>query len=90
MWLQSGFVRSGLATTSPEPAPEAQAPVEPILHSRSVNAIGDSVAMNESTERFNNSASRSWMTLLGSGRPSTFCRARLVTKRRSVNELMVR
>ena len=32
---QLGFVLSGEATTIPELAPEAQAPAEPILHSRS-------------------------------------------------------
>lgn len=48
-YLQLGFVLSGLARTSPDAVPGAQAPWEPMLQSISRRAIGLSVAMNEST-----------------------------------------
>ena len=81
-------MRSGLAITIPELAPETQAPAEPMLHRRSVKAMGDSVAMNESTDRFNNCASRSWRTLLGPGKPSTVCKARLLMTKKAVTEFI--
>lgn len=68
--LQLGLVLSGLATTIPELAPDAQAPAEPMLHNISARAIGDSVAIQVSTERFKSSASRS-LTRLGSGSEKT-------------------
>ncbi len=88
MYVQSGLVLSGLAITIPELAPEAQAPAAPILHSRSFNAIGLSVAMNESTERFMISASRC-LTRLGSGRAKTTCKARLPIARKELKEYMM-
>jgi len=52
MNLQSGLVLSGDAMTRPEAAPGTQAPVEPILQSKSRRAMGLSVAINVSTDRF--------------------------------------
>ncbi len=86
--LQSGLVLSGLAITIPELAPEAHAPADPMLHNRSVKAMGLSVAMNESTERFKSSASRS-LTRLGSGQDKTAWMARPPTSRREVKECMI-
>jgi len=53
-----------------------------------VNAIGLSVARNESTERFKISASRS-LTRLGSGRESTAWIARLPASRRELRGYMM-
>ena len=71
----------------PELAPEAHAPADPILHNRSASAIGLSVAMKESTERFNSSASRC-LTLLGSGNAKTVCKARAPKPRKETKECM--
>jgi hypothetical protein len=86
---QSGFTRSGLATTTPELAPATHSPADPILHSKSASAIGVSVSMNESTERFRSWASRSLTPLPRSGRPMAVCKARPLTNRRDVKECMV-
>jgi hypothetical protein len=88
MFSQSGFVLSGLAMTIPESAPEAQLPAAPILHSKFVNAIGLSVAMKESTERFSKAASRSW-TRLGPGSERTVWIARLPTIARDAKAYMI-
>jgi hypothetical protein len=82
-------VLSGLAIAIHELAPGTHAPVEPMLQSKSVSAIGDSVAMKESTERFNSSASRAFKVLLGPGRPRTVCKTRLLMTKRDVIEFMV-
>jgi hypothetical protein len=86
--LQSGFVLSGLAITIPELDPGTHAPVEPMLQSKSVSAIGDSVATKESTERFNSSASRAFKVLLGPGKPRTVCKTRLLITKKDVSEFM--
>ena len=78
---------SGLATTIPLLAPEAHAPAEPMLHNMSANAIGLSVAIKESTERFKSSASRC-STLLGFGKANTVCRARPPANRIVLKEYM--
>lgn len=85
---QSGLDLSGLATTIPEAAPDAQDPAEPMLHRMPAKAMGLSVAMNESTERFRISASRC-LTRLGSGMASTACRARLPARKRELKEYMM-
>ena len=72
----------------PESAPAAHAPADPMLHNKSVNAIGLSVAMKESTERFRSSASRC-STLLGFGNANAACRARLLTSRKEPKEYMI-
>ena len=86
--VQSGFVLSGEAMTIPESALDAQEPAEPILHKRSLRAIGLSVAMKESTERFRSSASRC-LTLLGSGNAKTACKARVPKMRREGKACMI-
>jgi hypothetical protein len=86
--VQSGFVLSGDATTMPPSAPDAHAPLAPMLHSKSDSAIGLSVAMNESTERFKISASRS-LTRLGSGKQNTVCKATVPASMREPREYMM-
>ncbi len=71
----------------PELAPDAHAPAAPMLHNKSVRAMGLSVAMKVSSERFMSSASRS-LTRLGSGRDKTAWTARLPTMRREVKVYM--
>ena len=84
---QSGWTLSGEAITIPELAPDAHAPADPMLQSKSLRATGLSVAMNESTDRFKISASRS-LTRLGSGRQRTAWMARPPTTQREAKEYM--
>jgi hypothetical protein len=54
----------------------------------SANAIGLSVVMKESTERFTSSASRC-STLLGFGKAKAVCRARPPANRKVLKEYMI-
>jgi hypothetical protein len=46
-YLHGGLFLEGLAITKPEPAPETQAPLGPMLHKIPLYAIGDSLSMKD-------------------------------------------
>lgn len=70
--------------TRPDPAPDAHAPAEPILHRRLAKAIGLSLARNVSTERL--LMSETCVTL--PGKASIGCTAK-APARRSEKECMI-